>query len=258
MAALGDWPGALALFENVVEVRTRTLPDDHPDLQTARMSLAAAKADLGDLRGARVLAQRVFEVLSRTLPDDHTDLQDARLILARTRAALGEPMGGEGIALMRAMIVALESSDVNRSHRELEGFATMQEKLLGCMLSQSLMREDEALRDLVFQAVETARSAAVTRERLFKKLVLPDAVAARVRELEERLAREAATTREVIFDERATPKAPRRDAKSFFALVQERDRLERELADLYLDQEASSGCRVPGRSARDRCRPCGR
>jgi CHAT domain-containing protein len=37
---LGDLAGARALCEKVLEVRSRTLPDDHPDLQDARETLA--------------------------------------------------------------------------------------------------------------------------------------------------------------------------------------------------------------------------
>jgi hypothetical protein len=47
-----------ALFEKVVEVRSRTLPDDDPTLQTARGSLAMTIAALGDLPGAQALAKK--------------------------------------------------------------------------------------------------------------------------------------------------------------------------------------------------------
>jgi tetratricopeptide (TPR) repeat protein len=77
--ALGDLRGALALQEQVFAIRSRTLPDDHPDLQLARLNLAGTKNALGDLRGALALEEQVFAVFSQTLPDDHPDLQAARL-----------------------------------------------------------------------------------------------------------------------------------------------------------------------------------
>ncbi|MFO0984485.1 MAG: CHAT domain-containing tetratricopeptide repeat protein [Planctomycetota bacterium] len=82
--------GARALEEKVVEVFTRTLPEDHRDLQAARLDLAAALYALGDIAGARSLNEKVVEVFTRTLPDDHPDLQSARLNLGCTMYRLGE------------------------------------------------------------------------------------------------------------------------------------------------------------------------
>ena len=42
--------GALVLQEQVLAVRSRTLPDDDPALQRARGNLAATKSGLGDLQ----------------------------------------------------------------------------------------------------------------------------------------------------------------------------------------------------------------
>jgi hypothetical protein len=74
MAALGDLQEARALQEKVLEVWSRTLPDDHRELQVARHNLAATVRTLGDVRGARVLEEKVLEVFSRTLRDDDPDL----------------------------------------------------------------------------------------------------------------------------------------------------------------------------------------
>ena len=73
---LGDLHGAVPLYEKVLEVRTRTLPDDHTELQRARMGLAVAIKQLGDIRRAHALEEKVLEVFSRTLPDDHPQLHD--------------------------------------------------------------------------------------------------------------------------------------------------------------------------------------
>ena len=54
-AELGDEKGALALEEEVFAGRARSLPDDHPDLQAARLNLAAARKDLGDFAGGLAL-----------------------------------------------------------------------------------------------------------------------------------------------------------------------------------------------------------
>jgi hypothetical protein len=84
-------------YERVCEYRSRTLPDDHPDLQAARANLAIMKNALGDLAGARVLEKKVWEVLSRTLPDDHPDLQRARNNLALTKREFGDLAGARAL-----------------------------------------------------------------------------------------------------------------------------------------------------------------
>ncbi|MFO0981874.1 MAG: CHAT domain-containing tetratricopeptide repeat protein [Planctomycetota bacterium] len=237
MHDFGDLHGARALEEKVLDVFSRSLSADHPDLQRARLSLATTMRELGDLRSARALEEKVLEVYSRTLPDDHTDLQVVRKNVARTRARQGEPIGKESHALVRAMVGALERPGVNRSGRELEAFAVKQARSLGWVLSADLIDRDETLRDLSFQAIETVRSAAAARERLFRSLVVPESISERARDLEERLARGAVATRQGIFDEGKASQDP----KSFFAHIHEQDRLERELSDLYLGLAREQG-----------------
>ena len=70
-----------------------TLPDDHPNLQTARGSLAAIKYQLGDLGGARALQEKAVAVFSASLAADDIDLQRARFHLANTQRELGDLQG---------------------------------------------------------------------------------------------------------------------------------------------------------------------
>ncbi|HZO10334.1 MAG TPA: CHAT domain-containing tetratricopeptide repeat protein, partial [Myxococcota bacterium] len=93
----GDLPGARALLEQVLEVGSRTLPADDPDLQLVRNNLAVVVEALGDLRGARALQEQVLEVRTRTLPDDHPDLQAARGNLAVTLCKLGDVPGARAL-----------------------------------------------------------------------------------------------------------------------------------------------------------------
>ncbi len=86
----GDVSAARTAWEAVLDVRSKALPDDHPDLQTARQSLAAALTEQGDLHGARALEEQVLAVLARTLPEDDPMLQAARGNLAWTIKALGD------------------------------------------------------------------------------------------------------------------------------------------------------------------------
>jgi hypothetical protein len=87
---MGDVAGARELFELVLDSRTRTLDEDHPELQRARSNVALARKQLGDLRGARELQAAVVEVFQRTLPPEDRDLALARSNLASTMAELGE------------------------------------------------------------------------------------------------------------------------------------------------------------------------
>jgi tetratricopeptide (TPR) repeat protein len=94
---LGDLHSAKEVRQRVLEVRSRTLPDDNPDLQSARRRLATSLRSLGDLQGARALFERVLEVFSRTLPDDHPDLQRARGNVAILMRELGDLQGARAL-----------------------------------------------------------------------------------------------------------------------------------------------------------------
>ncbi|MEQ8766697.1 MAG: CHAT domain-containing tetratricopeptide repeat protein, partial [Planctomycetota bacterium] len=117
MSVLGDLPGARALQEQVLEVLSRTLPEDHPDLQTARLNLAGTMADLGDLPGARALFEQVLEFLSRTLPEDHPLLQTARGNLALTMADLGDLPGARAL---REQVLEFLSRTLPEDHPHLQ------------------------------------------------------------------------------------------------------------------------------------------
>ena len=93
----GDLRSAERAWRRVLEVRSRTLPDEHPDLQTTRRSLADTIYELGDLQGARRLEEKVLEVCSRTLPDNHPDLASARHSLAVTMKGLGDLPGARAL-----------------------------------------------------------------------------------------------------------------------------------------------------------------
>ena len=82
--ALGNLAMAHALAEKVLEIRSRILPDDHPDLLAARLNFAVTIKALGDFAGARALEETVLEVCSRKLPDDHPHLQAAERALKLT------------------------------------------------------------------------------------------------------------------------------------------------------------------------------
>ncbi|MCE9592590.1 MAG: CHAT domain-containing protein [Planctomycetes bacterium] len=87
---LGDFRAARTLQEKALDCFSRTLPDDHPDLQVARHDLALTLREFRDFHAARALQEKVLDVRSRTLPDDDADLQRARFNLSVTLYKLGD------------------------------------------------------------------------------------------------------------------------------------------------------------------------
>ncbi|MEQ8766232.1 MAG: tetratricopeptide repeat protein, partial [Planctomycetota bacterium] len=117
LGGLEDLEVARALSEQVLEVRSLTLPEDHPDLQTARQNLAVMKKALGDLAGARALEEHVLEVRSRILPGDHPDVQAAKWRLASTIAAQGDL---EGARALQEQVLDVFSRTLPPNHRDLQ------------------------------------------------------------------------------------------------------------------------------------------
>jgi len=121
--AAGELKASEVARRRVLEVRTRTLPADHADLQAARQGLAATIAQLGDLKGARALFEQVLEVRTRTLPADHPDLQGARQDLAVTIKALGDLQGarvlGEQVLEVWTRTLPADHPDLQRARQNL-------------------------------------------------------------------------------------------------------------------------------------------
>ncbi|MBL8769219.1 MAG: CHAT domain-containing protein [Planctomycetes bacterium] len=81
----------------VVDVLTKTLSDDHPDLQIVRGSLARTLAMRGNLAGARSLQEKVIQVLERAVPADDPELLTARGNLAATMSLQGDLVGARAL-----------------------------------------------------------------------------------------------------------------------------------------------------------------
>ena len=148
------------------------LPDDHHDLQGARVNLALTLEALGDLRGARNLEETVLEVFSRTRPDDDPELSGIRLNLGATLFSLGELARAHDLfdkvvdvcsrtlpddhpdlqAARKNLAVVMETLGDLKGARELE------EKVLGIYL-RTLREDDPELQG-------ARQNLAVTLERL--------------------------------------------------------------------------------------------
>jgi CHAT domain-containing protein len=106
MHRTGDIAAARVLYEEVLAVYERTLPEDHVNLVRVRNNLAASMNEMGDLAGARALRETVLAVCERSRPED-----DAYLLTARTNAAnsmddMGDSAGAR--ALRETVLTAYE------------------------------------------------------------------------------------------------------------------------------------------------------
>src|SRR5262249_52735457 len=138
--------------------------------------LAVTLRALGDQEGARALEEKVLEVFSRTLRDDHPALQEARRNVALDRTRDGEDAEQLTLAVIRSSIHVLEEPEQDRAPREVEALAAAQEANLSYALSYARYVQKEELTQLVIQAVETVRAAAVARRRLLNLVAItPDA-----------------------------------------------------------------------------------
>ena len=88
----------LMLFEQVLEHRQRTLPNDHPELRSARETVARWLFQQGDFTGASALFRAVFETQERVLPDDHPDRLRAGQQLADSTMKQGDLAGARILA----------------------------------------------------------------------------------------------------------------------------------------------------------------
>ena len=145
--SIGDLHGARVLEEKVLEILTRTLPDDDRQLQYARINLAITNKSLGNLRGARALEEKVLEVFTRTQPDDHPDLQLARENLAVSLGSLDDLQAArslfEKVLEVRMRTLSDEHPDLQRVRQDLgvtlfklgdlEGAQALDEKVLGVL-----------------------------------------------------------------------------------------------------------------------------
>jgi CHAT domain-containing protein len=114
---LSDFESSRDAWDLVMRHYERTLPPDHPALQSVRNNLASMIMALGNLDGARALQEQVLEVLSRTLPPDHPDLQAARINLANTIKTLGDL---DGARALEEQVLEVLSRTLPADHPDLQ------------------------------------------------------------------------------------------------------------------------------------------
>jgi hypothetical protein len=85
----GQWSEALRLVEQVVEVRRRTLGEEHPDTLRSMHGLSIRFSEVGRRPEALQLAEQVVETHRRTLGEEHPDTLSSMHNLALLSSVVG-------------------------------------------------------------------------------------------------------------------------------------------------------------------------
>ncbi len=96
----------LQLTERVVEVRKRTLGEEHPDTLRSIYSLAISYRDVGRPQEALELAERVVEARKRTLGEEHPNTLRSMHSLAMIYSMAGR--GQEALELVERVVEAMK------------------------------------------------------------------------------------------------------------------------------------------------------
>jgi len=144
---------ALPACELVHDLRSRSLPDDHPELQEARGNLARALADLGRLQPARALEEKLLDVYSRTVPDDDPALQKARWNHAATLSDLGDYAGARPLF---ESVLAVYSRTLPDHHVSLQ---SVRANLAGILVQMGDLAGARALVERVLEVGSTSLPA---------------------------------------------------------------------------------------------------
>jgi len=123
LRAQGDFAGAQALQERVLEARRRVLGEEHPDTLTSMNHLAMLLQAQGDVAGARALQERVLEARRRVLGEEHLNTLTSMGNLAVSLKDLGDVAGAralqERVLEARRRVLGEEHPDTLTSMKEL-------------------------------------------------------------------------------------------------------------------------------------------
>ncbi len=101
----------------LVEIRERTLPPDHPDLQKARMQLSSTLYSQGLVEEARALCEKVVAIWGRTLSEDDPNLLGARDQLATLLYTQGDLQGARALD---EQVLAIQERALPDEHPSLQ------------------------------------------------------------------------------------------------------------------------------------------
>ena len=72
---MGDYTKSQPLYQKIIEIRRRTLGEDHPDYAVSLNSLAIMYYEMEATLKLKPLYQKIIEIRRRTLGEDHPDHQ---------------------------------------------------------------------------------------------------------------------------------------------------------------------------------------
>ncbi len=108
-AALGNYPRALELGKQALEMRHKLLGNKHPDVATSLNNLASFYAKLGERPRAIELGEQALEMRRKLLGDKHLDIATSLNNLANRHAELGGhtraiELGNQALEMMRELL----------------------------------------------------------------------------------------------------------------------------------------------------------
>ena len=110
---LGQVVQAVALLEQVVQIRKTTLPEMHPDRLASQHALAGAYRENGQVKEAVALLEQVVQIRKTTLPETHPDRLASQHTLAGAYRANGQVK--EAVALLE-QVVQIEKMTLPETH----------------------------------------------------------------------------------------------------------------------------------------------
>ena len=80
-SALRRHQDALVMKEKTLEFQRRVLPENHPDIRIACLSLGISYAKASDLHRALLFAREALRVFKATLPPSHPHVEQAQQLV---------------------------------------------------------------------------------------------------------------------------------------------------------------------------------
>jgi tetratricopeptide (TPR) repeat protein len=112
LAASGDHHGALEAYAKALDILSRTLPPEHPDLAYPLKGRGQSRLALGDLPGALLDLERAAALYDNTDAADPVERADVEFSLAKVHRALGEEARARTWATAaRQRLLDLEQTD---------------------------------------------------------------------------------------------------------------------------------------------------
>ncbi len=74
----GKYTEAITYFEKSLEIRQKTLPDNHPHLATSYNNIGLAYSNIGECSKALSYLERSLDIAQRSLPPDHPHLKNVK------------------------------------------------------------------------------------------------------------------------------------------------------------------------------------